>query len=107
MCQTCVDDGALSQKTYDEITGFIEKYPDAEFGPAHIVLGDCNVGDGHLKWCLGLAKASLSRNPNDCYMPEDVNFLDGIRWYEDQDPESLKATVEFLEKLLLTPEDVR
>ena len=108
MCQACIDNGALSQETYNKIEQFLESYPDAEFGPAHVVLSDDNVGDVHIKWCLGLAKSALSKNANDLTdLPDDINFMDRLDWYSDNDPESLQATVEFLEELLKIPEDIR
>ena len=65
MCQGCVDEGLLSQSTYDKIETFLDKYPDAEFGPAHIVLSDCNLEDEYIKYCLkdiekGMAVATTS-----------------------------------------------
>ena len=52
MCQGCVDSGEISQGVYDEIEEFLHAWPKAEFGPAHIVLADCNVESEHIEWCL-------------------------------------------------------
>ena len=108
MCQGCIDDGALSQETYDKIEAFLEVYPQASWGPAHLVLDDDNVDDYNIKWCLGLAKAALSHDPNDLFDPEeDIINMNRMDWYEDEDPQELQATVEFLERLLEIPENVR
>lgn len=108
MCQGCVNSGVLSQETYDKIECFLESYPNAEFGPAHIVLSDDNVLDAHIKWCLGLAKAALSRNPNDLFdLPSDIDTMNHHDWYSEENPDELQATVTFLEELLQIPEDVR
>ena len=50
MCQGCVDDGKLSQATFDRMEAFLEDYPQAAFGPAHIVLDDNNIEDVHLDY---------------------------------------------------------
>lgn len=47
MCQGCVNNGCLTQETFDLINEFCELCPWAKFGPAHIVLGDCNIEDCH------------------------------------------------------------
>lgn len=113
MCQSCVDEGALSQETYDKIEAFLDEYPSAEFGPAHIVLSDDNVDDGSIKWCLGLTKAALSGSPDDLFILKgdtkqgQIDFMNKMDWYSEDDREDLGATVKFLEELLLIPEDIR
>jgi len=107
MCQACVDEGRLSQATFDKIEGFLEKWPCADSGPAHIVLDDDNLLDGHIKWCIGLARAALSKNPDDLRDADDVRLMDMLDWHADSDREELKATIAFLEELLLIPEDER
>jgi hypothetical protein len=108
MCQGCVDDGCLSQETYDKIEAFLEKYPQASWGPAHVVLEDDNTDDYNIKWSLGLAKAALSHDSNDLFHPEeDIITMNKMEWYEDEDPKELQATVAFLEELLEIPENVR
>jgi len=107
MCQTCVDDGLLSQATYDKLEAFADKYPDSRWGPAHIVIEDANVNDHHIKWCLGLIRAALSRNPADLYEAGDVGFMGRMAWYEEQDKEELKATAVLLEELLTIPAEAR
>jgi hypothetical protein len=108
MCQGCVDEGRLSQEVYDKIEAFLEKYPDAEYGPAHIVLADDNLLDGHILWCIGLAKAAIYRDPKYLVDPdEDVELMRKLDWYGDQPIGCLYATIEILEELLKIPEDDR
>jgi len=54
MCQGCVDGGVLKQSTYDKIEDFNDKFPEAQFSNAHIVLADCNIEDNHIQYCLDL-----------------------------------------------------
>lgn len=42
----------VSKETISKIESFVERYPDSPYGPAHIVLDDYNVLDGHLKFVL-------------------------------------------------------
>lgn len=90
MCQDCVDKGALSQGTFDAIEAFVELWPGSEFGPAHIVLADDNVGNGNIEFCL----RQIAR-----YHPNDYGT--------DHSPEELAATEKFLRELLAIPEGVR
>lgn len=108
MCQQCVDDGEISQRTYDAIEAFLHEWPDAEFGPAHIVLSDSNIENGHITWCIGLARAALSRDPKDLRDGErDIAMMEQLHWYADQDRDELRATITFLEWLLTIPQDER
>lgn len=108
MCQNCVDNGFLKQSTFDKIEAFLEKYPSAEWGPAHIVLSDDNLEDGHIKWCIGLAKASLSRDRNDLPNPdEDESMMNELDWYSDCTLGEVHHTIAFLEELLTIPEEER
>jgi len=52
MCEGCVANGYLSRFVYDVIEAFSERYPDSNYGNAHIVIDDCNVGDSNIRWCL-------------------------------------------------------
>lgn len=107
MCQTCVDEGRLSQATFDMIEDFVYQYPDSEFGPAHIVLGDDNVEDSHLTWCLGLCWAALTKDPKYLTRDGDIEFMDRMEWYPHENLYTLVATINFLEKLLTIPEEER
>jgi len=84
MCQVCVDIGVLTQETYDRIEAFVEEWPDS------IVLDDCNLGDGHIQFCLDRL---------DSYRAEDYSI--------EHTEEELAATRAFLEGLLTIPEDER
>jgi hypothetical protein len=91
----------------DEIDVFLDTWPDAAFGPAHIVLADSNLADGHILWCLGLCRAALSRDVCDLVDAEDKDFMDGLDWYASVDRDELRATAVFLERLLTIPESER
>jgi len=54
---TCVEDGTISLWLYEVIEAFDAIY-DEGYGPAHIVIGDCNVEDHHIQWCLDQPDAS-------------------------------------------------
>lgn len=75
-------DGEISQNVYDACEAFLEEWPSAEFGPAHIVLADDNVEDHHIQRCL-------------------ENFE---LYSEGHSQEELEATKTFLTELLAIPE---
>ncbi len=84
MCQGCVDEGRLTQATYDKIETFLAAWPDSEFGPAHIVLSDANVDDGSIKFALERL------------------------WLDTEIPQGeWRATLDFLVELRAIPEDDR
>jgi hypothetical protein len=116
MCQGCVDQGSLSQATFDRIEAFLAEWPSAEWGPAHIVLSDDNVDDGNLTSCRTLAQAALLHSVEGLSVEglsvedlsaEDCAFMEKIGWYADHEPVELRATIEFLDTLLAVPEDER
>ena len=112
MCQTCVDEGRLSQETYDKIEAFCEKWSSAEFGPAHIVLSDCNVDDYFVAFCLRITKGALLHRmglemPEGIFSKSDRESLERHNWYQDYDQLELEATKTVLQELLEIPEDVR
>lgn len=88
----------------DSIRIFLDAWPEAEFGPAHIVLSDDNLEDGHVRWCLGLAHAALSGNVADLTKPGDAALMAKVDWYRRHDRRELAATIVFLEQLLTVPE---
>jgi len=113
-------------KTTNLIREFLEEWPDAEFGPAHIVLSDDNLEDGCITWCVALCKAALSGQASDLQNPTemrpqlqvdtmtfkdvesgDLKLMEAVNWYRDHDREELTATVAFLEQLLTIPEAER
>jgi len=97
MCQTCVDEGRLSQETYDKIEEFCDRWDSAEFGPAHILLSDCNVDDDDILFCL---------KQTELVKQGDADWLSGP-WYQSQEPGELEATITFLNELLQVQEDIR
>lgn len=107
MCWQCVLDEKLSQETFMKIKYFLEKYPNAEFGPAHIVLSDLNVGNESIKWVLGLTKAALTGNPSDLYEEDERNSNVDVERYPDHSREELWGTVKILFELLEIPEEDR
>ncbi len=68
------------------IDRFLEEWPDAEYGPAHIVLSDCNLEDVHIDFCL----AEFDKDDEHIYWPGE-----------------LEATRAFLSELRALPEDQR
>lgn len=70
-------------KAVQLIKAFLEQYPDAEWGFAHIVLSDYNLEDEWLNEIIQKGKALVAAG-----LP-------------------VAHTVEFLEQLLLIPEDER
>jgi hypothetical protein len=106
MCQGCVDNGELSQETYDAIEAFAKRWWNSQFGPAHIVIADDNVGDDHILMCIRLAEAALSKDMSGLSEWEMGSYTACHGW-DDHDPEELEATIEFLKLLLLVPEEGR
>ena len=110
MCLGCVEDGKLCMETYDKIGAFNEKWPDSSCGPAHIVLDDLNLLDGHLGWCRSLISAVLAHRKGEesCSLTDDDRqFLTKLGWYKDDQTECLEATLAFLQELMAIPEDDR
>lgn len=86
------------------IDDFRNKWPDAEFGPGHIVLSDGNIEDGHIDFCLAildyLIDGKLSPDAPTKEWMEDL-------YREEGDPEEWKATREFLTEFKKLPEEER
>jgi hypothetical protein len=100
MCQGCVSDEGITQRAYDFIEAFRQKWPRSEFGPAHIVIADDNLEDEHIKWCIALCDSILDGAP----WPENWDY--GHYW-PDHEREEFVATREFLRELLAWPLDDR
>ena len=83
MCEQCD-----SSECRDLIEGFLKLYPEAAFGPGHVVLDDYNLEDRHIEWCL-----------------ETPGLWTAAR--EGHSDEELVATRAFLELLKLIPESMR
>jgi hypothetical protein len=106
MCELCRAE--VGDEIYNGIEQFLRDWPDAEYGPAHIVLSDCNIGpDWHIRWCLGLIAAEQQRrglraeNPYaDVLDHQDITmFCEGF--HADCDTNELAATEMFLRDWLL------
>lgn len=106
MCQNCIDSGKIRQSTFDLIERFNDEWPDAEYGPAHIVLADLNIEDGHIDWCLELLKAAIFQTTA-ALTDEDAAFMREMEMYRSCDPDELKATFDFLTSLRLVPRHER
>lgn len=91
MCQDCVDDGRLSQSTYDAIEAFCERWPDAESGPAHVLLADANVDDESIAFCRRELQLAFDNAPR----------------YAGHTLDELIATRAFIEQLVDMPEEER
>jgi len=87
------------------IKSFEQKWPNAEWGPAHIVFSDYNLWDGHIHFCLKeladwLATGRYKTDDEIWNQPGgDPNF--------DHSLEEAHATDAFLLELLKIPEDER
>jgi hypothetical protein len=53
------------QQMQQDINSFLAIYPNAEWGPGHIVLSDDNFDEHHIKWCLDEGEKSLRLSPKD------------------------------------------
>lgn len=62
MCQTCVEDGTISAWLLEVIEAHERVYDDG-YGFAHIVIGDNNVRDSDIHFCLNLPRQGLSSDP--------------------------------------------
>jgi len=84
------------------IDAFLARWPNAEFGPAHIVLGDANIEDHNLQYCAALCRQWLGVEPK-----EDVGLWSAVDGWADHKREEIEATLRFLEDFLLIPHDQR
>ena len=108
MCLGCVADGELTLVTYNKIGQFCERWESAEFGPAHIVLGDDNVNDHCLNHCLENIATTQARRLRWLNQEELSLLPDHERdWYAHHADDELEATAAFLRELLAIPEDLR
>lgn len=95
------------------ITRFLIKYPNSEWGPAHIVLSDGNLFDGNIQWCMALLQqAIMYRLHLDIESP--MQTLVSCDYYARLEGgeyrhtlEELAATYELLQQLLKIPEEAR
>lgn len=86
MCRGCYPESEDGMKAYLRIEDFNDAWPDAQFTFAHIVLGDDNLEDHNIQWCLDHYEE---------YKPKDLEHGTTI--------EELEETKRFLEHLLTIP----
>jgi hypothetical protein len=89
-----------SHPVYKAIEVFVAEWPNAEWGPGHIVLSDWNTDDDCIQSSLRRIASTLGESD-----PVDGEDVESCR--ENHPRDELLATREFLQKLLETPEDDR
>lgn len=111
MCETCVERNG--DAVCAKLDAFVEQWPTAEYGPAHIVLGDTNIEPWHVRWCLGLIVGELSRRGANVARPTHPHELRGVtdietgrlgndtEFYADCATDELIATASFLRSEVL------
>lgn len=107
MCDDCRD--MWGDEIYHAVKAFEVEWPDAEFGPAHIVLSDFNCEVHHIDWCAGLILGELRRRGVTTREPQNRE-REGVReiesgyaangFYADVETEELIATEVFLREWL-------
>jgi hypothetical protein len=86
------------------IEAFSDVWPDSEWGPMHILIGDYNVLDGDIEFCRGFVQAML--NKDEVYKsPLGSTFV--IEEYLPHDESELRASLAFLDVLAQIPEEWR
>jgi hypothetical protein len=96
MCEECEAD-----PLYPMVKEFLEKWPDAAYGPAHVVLADMNTEPELMRWCLHLTEG--------CLWMLDYGFVANskrLRRMTKHKREELVATRDVLRKMLGEPEPV-
>jgi hypothetical protein len=91
----------------ERILDFADKYHGVEFSFAHIVLGDFNLGDGHIQWCLEPEQVDkwVNRETERFLNRDDDEYA---RRYNFEQLEEVKTeTIKFLNWLLTIPENIR
>lgn len=83
------------------IREFLDEYPNAANGPAHIVLDDGNVEDDHIDYAMRIIEAILAKREGREYSlgSEDRRFLSEMNWYEGKggdETSELRATLVYL-----------
>lgn len=92
---------------------FLDKYPEASYGPAHVVLDDYNLDDDTIVWCQKLLKdAIITRLGYSVESPDPVSISQNFYSVKEGDLYrhgllELAATHEFLDFLLTIPEEDR
>jgi len=89
-----------------KIDAFLEKWPDAEYGPAHIVLSDANLEDHHIDWCIGLCRQWLALEPKS-ESEREHEMWQAVNQWAEHPREEIQATHDFLVAMRAVPEDDR
>lgn len=110
--KSSMDEDCPSSATRGKIAAFSHEWPNAAYGPAHVVLEDFNLSDETLNWCQDLVRSALeARNslvyPTPFAREEDRLFLLSVNWYASHSEAELLATKLFLSHLLSLPEEER
>lgn len=89
MCSGCYTEEPLGREWYNRMNHFYDLYPEADFGPAHIVIGDDNLEDHHILYCLEkwdkmIAEHDVPRDPVDlaaawCWLKYLLTFPESER----------------------------
>lgn len=99
MCDDCKED-----PWYADIKAFLEKFPDAEWGPAHVVFSDFNTDNPCVEYCLREAnniKAFLANRIQVITEPlEDSQQLYTLHFQLVDMMAELNSTIAFLENML-------
>jgi hypothetical protein len=89
-----------SHPTYIAIEEFLERWPNAEWGPAHVVLSDWNLDDEFIESSLRRIASALGES-------DPVDGEDVEHYRENHPQNELLATRYLLNGLLAIPEDDR
>lgn len=117
MCEHCVEE--WGHEITRGVDDFLDEWPDAEFGPAHIVLSDFNCEPAFIRQCLGMISGELARRGATVPAPSHPDELRGAQelqagrlgqdpaFYSDCDASELAATARFLREWLLPRVEAR
>jgi hypothetical protein len=86
MCDFAMTDEQMQAIIID----FMAAWPDAEFGPAHIVIADENFDNGHLAWCDGII-----------YAVQEERKCGGRLLYPEHSDNEIEATRRLLALLMM------
>lgn len=110
MCDSCREEWGAD--LIAEVDAFVNKWPNAAYGPAHIVLDDLNLEPEHIRYCLGGIAAERSlRHGETITHPTDPDeargWIDCARIHAEQPHhfpvypiDELVATEAFLRELM-------
>lgn len=85
------------------IDAFLEVWPQASFGPGHIVLDDWSLLDENIEMCINLAKAAVGKSD----VPYYIEWAEEMEYLTDHSADEINSTIAFLEMLSYISEDTR